>query len=195
MIVIDRVVGSWGHQLRWPAFSVRVAESDVDRLPEILTAIPPKKISRMQRAAAAVWRRFAWLSHPVLLRRARELQQAARLKAAESGAGQTEGRDDEEAQQAVWARGQLGFGEWQDDAFGTIMQWLYHKLQQRQGAAAGGEGGAAAAGEGRGGGQLTRWPQRGRRKKRRRRGGDGVVEVQEPGEADDLMEGGPAGVV
>lgn len=92
----------------------------------------------MQRAMAAVWRRFAWLAHPLLLRQARELvahnsKTAGELRA--QGKGNT-------AREARWLRA-LGNGEWQDDAFYTIMQWLYSKLEER------GRGWGGAAGGGR----------------------------------------------
>jgi hypothetical protein len=128
VIVIDKVVGPWGHQLRWQAFSVRVAEADVARLPEILTAIPPDRVTRMQRAAAAVWRRFVWLSHPVLVRGAGELIQSNARAVAANGTANPTGSGD--AQQPAWLR-PLPPGAWRDDAFHTILQWLHHKLSQR----------------------------------------------------------------
>ncbi|GBF96649.1 exostosin-like glycosyltransferase [Raphidocelis subcapitata] len=138
VIVIDKVVGPWGHQLRWSAFSVRVAEADVGRLPEILQAVPPDRVARMQRAAAAVWRRFAWLSHPVLVRGAGELLEAnarAAAAAAVNGAINATGsvQPQQQAQQAGWLRP----GAWRDDAFHTILQWLHHKLAQREAGSAG----------------------------------------------------------
>jgi hypothetical protein len=134
VIVIDRVVGPWGHQLRWPAFSVRVPEADAERLPEILTAIPPDRVRRMQRAGAAVWRRFAWLSHPALHRLARAALAANAAAAAEAAAY------DEPLGQRTrpWLR-PLRRGGWRDDAFHTLLQWLHHRLQQRRAAEPGQE--------------------------------------------------------
>ena len=143
MIVIDRVVGPWGHQLRWPAFSVRVAEAEVARLPEILTAVPPDRVRRMQRAMAAVWRRFAWLSHPALHRMALDALAANAEAAAEMERyGEPFGQQDR-----PWLR-PLARGEWQDDAFRTLLQWLHHKLLQRDAAARASGGGGGSGGEG-----------------------------------------------
>ena len=208
VIVIDGVVGPWGHQLRWRAFSVRVREADVARLPEILLAIPPARVARMQRALAGVWRRFAWLSHPWLLRQARELQavnERARRRLLEGradggggggggGGGNSSAAADEadaaamEAARPPWLRG-LRRGEWRDDAFGSVVQWLHHKLRQREAAAAGAGGGAPDGGGGGAAGagaaearfhrpprtrikQHRRWRQRARRDD-----GGGVGEV------------------
>ncbi|GBF90972.1 exostosin-like glycosyltransferase [Raphidocelis subcapitata] len=171
VIVIDRVVGPWGHQLRWSAFSVRVAEADAERLPELLTAIPPDRVRRMQRAMAAVWRRFVWLSHPALHRLALEAMEAN----AEAAAEAAKWGDPLGQRTRPWLR-PLQRGDWRDDAFQTVLQWLYSKLQQRQGgggvgAGGGGGGGASmfAAAGGEGGDQQGR-----RRHQRHRWRGDGA---------------------
>jgi hypothetical protein len=39
------------------AFSVRVLEKDIIRIPEILTQIPPERVREMQAALARVWNR------------------------------------------------------------------------------------------------------------------------------------------
>ncbi|GBF90959.1 exostosin-like glycosyltransferase [Raphidocelis subcapitata] len=145
VIVIDRVVGPWGHQLRWSAFSVRVAEADAERLPELLTAIPEARVRAMQRTLATVWRRFAWMSHPELHRqlrtlaasnsRAAEAAEAARPKADGGGGGGGGGDGNSSggggAAQRAQALHALAPGAWRDDAFHTLLQWLYSKLQQR----------------------------------------------------------------
>ena len=107
---------------------MRVPEADVERLPELLAAIPPDRVRRMQRAMAAVWRRFAWLSHPALHRMALETLDANAEVATEAAKwGDPLGQ-----RTRPWLR-PLQRGEWRDDAFHTVLQWLYHKLQQRQG--------------------------------------------------------------
>ncbi len=42
------------------ASQVRIAEKDLDRIVDILSAIPEARVAAMQRALAAVWHRFAW---------------------------------------------------------------------------------------------------------------------------------------
>jgi len=109
-------------------FSVRVPEADVEQLPELLIAIPPARIRQMQRAMAAVWHRFAWLSHPALHRIAREVMEENAKAAAEKLLwGDPLGQ-----QTRPWLKA-LRPGEWRDDAFHTIVQWLHHKLEQRRG--------------------------------------------------------------
>ncbi|KAI8474753.1 MAG: exostosin-like glycosyltransferase [Monoraphidium minutum] len=141
VVVIDKVVGPWGHQLRWQAFSVRVAQADTPRLPEILLAISNDRVRQMQRAMAAVWHRFAWLGHPLLHRQAREVAAANAAAAAET---RTKGLLGADADDKPWLR-PLAPGQWRDDAFGTVMQVLHHKLEQRRAAAAAGGAAAGAA--------------------------------------------------
>jgi hypothetical protein len=170
VIVIDGVVGPWGHQLRWRAFGVRVPEADVERLPEILAAIPPARVRRMQRAAAAVWRRFAWLSHPAVLRQAHELIAAN----AAPGANNTTNRSsssNSDADEEVFRPRPLAHGGWRGDAFHTLLEWLHHKLALRGGGS--GSGGGIGIDEGGGDESQDRPPPRHHRRRRRRRGGGG----------------------
>jgi len=130
VIVIDRVVGPWGHQLRWQAFSVRVPEADVE------LAIPPARIRQMQRMIANVWRRFAWLSHPEIYKQVR--------KEVRKNAAIVRDQKQQETSRQVWH--ELAPGAWRDDAFHTIVQWLHHKLEQRREGGGGFGGGGGAGG-------------------------------------------------
>ena len=153
VIVMDGVVGPWGHQLRWQAFSVRVREADIERLPEILLAIPPARVRQMQRMIANVWRRFAWLSHPEVysqvVRAAQDNAGRVRFKKLTAPGRQVDPNDvhcceddDDEAEEAEAGAGggaraaerlhALKPGQWRDDAFHTLLQWLHHKLLERR---------------------------------------------------------------
>jgi hypothetical protein len=38
-------------------FAIRIAQADMERVPEILKAVPPKEVERKQRALLLVWRK------------------------------------------------------------------------------------------------------------------------------------------
>lgn len=42
------------------AFSLRVAQADMARVPDILEAVPAERVQQMQVALAKVWHRCAW---------------------------------------------------------------------------------------------------------------------------------------
>lgn len=132
---------------------------------------------------AAVWHRFAWLAHPELHKQALQVMQRNARMAQEAQRAQQAQREGgvrllvQQVQQAQWEGGvqqaqqgeregpqygqaalrwlrPLEKGEWEDDAFNTVMQWLYHKMgsrQQQQQQAGGQEGGPEGAPGGRGG--------------------------------------------
>lgn len=199
---MDNVAGPWGHQLRWPAFSVRVAEADAERLPEILLSIPPERYARMRRAAAAVWTRFAWLRHPAIGRLARRQMEENVRAVAELRPW----LEPFEQQRARWLR-PLARGDWRRDAFSTLMAWLHHKMLQRGGGGGGGGGNDSVSPglQQAPGGQAQRTPaapgqappeaeaggQQRRRRRRRRSGPDAAAATS----GGDPPPDGPAGEV
>ena len=61
--VQDHIVQPWeGDLLDWADFSLRVANTDLPRLADILAAVTPAEIARLQAGLAAVWPRFLWHS-------------------------------------------------------------------------------------------------------------------------------------
>lgn len=59
----DHIVQPWeGDLLDWAAFSLRVPNADLPRLPDILAAVTPAEIARLQAGLAEVWPRFLWHS-------------------------------------------------------------------------------------------------------------------------------------
>ena len=58
VIVDPEVVLPFCGALDWRRFSVRIAPSDIPKLPEILRAIPPERIATMQRRLAEVKDRY-----------------------------------------------------------------------------------------------------------------------------------------
>lgn len=59
VIIQDNVHAPFESILAYEAFSVRVAESQVERLPHILTEISAKELKRLQRNLGRVWHRCA----------------------------------------------------------------------------------------------------------------------------------------
>ncbi|KAL4427651.1 hypothetical protein ABPG75_001740 [Micractinium tetrahymenae] len=108
VIIIDNVQLTWHSIMDLDAYSLRVAQKDMARLPEILKAVPPKDVARMQANIRKVWRRHLWTSYRPYGEVARQLIQS---------------RQNEPASQA---RSDIDFG--QDDAFSTIIQWLYARV-------------------------------------------------------------------
>uniref|UniRef100_A0A7R9V264 Exostosin GT47 domain-containing protein n=1 Tax=Chlamydomonas euryale TaxID=1486919 RepID=A0A7R9V264_9CHLO len=108
VVVMDRVHAVFESVLNWDLFSVRVAEAEVERLPEILAAIPEDKVKRMQARLSKVWHRFAYASGG-LLRAGLERVFEQKLY----------------RQRVPDAHPLL-----RDDALATILQWLHSKAQR-----------------------------------------------------------------
>jgi hypothetical protein len=60
--VDDTVLQPWDAQLEWANFSIHVKDADLDRLLEIVDAVPEAEIKRMQAELACAWRFFTWSS-------------------------------------------------------------------------------------------------------------------------------------
>ncbi len=100
VVVMDNVHAVFESILDWDTFGMRIRESSVEHLPEILMAVPDDRIQRMQRALSKIWQRFAYFSHPRLKQSVTDAMEAARQR----------------------------FVLWDDDALGTIMQWLHSRI-------------------------------------------------------------------
>jgi hypothetical protein len=62
VLVGDHVEPPFEAELEWPTFSVRVPDAQLDRIVDIVRAIPPRQVAAMQRTIACVWRFFTWSS-------------------------------------------------------------------------------------------------------------------------------------
>ena len=58
---MDNVSEAFDGLLDWKQFSVRIAEADIERTPEILLSISDPLLQQMQASLAKVWHRFAWM--------------------------------------------------------------------------------------------------------------------------------------
>lgn len=91
-------------------------QADVGRLPQLLKAVSHEEVRRKQRALSHVWRRFLYSDYPLF---SPNLQQLS--------GQQAEARGHDAVRHAL--PGSFHGSYDQDDAFGTIMEWLYHRLQ------------------------------------------------------------------
>jgi hypothetical protein len=98
----------------YDSFSVRVLQSHVDSLPSILKSIPADKVRRMQLRITHVWHRFAYRSGPAL---------GAQLEATLADNARVVRQRN--VSHPLLARPPPSLD---DDALGTIMQWLYSRI-------------------------------------------------------------------
>jgi hypothetical protein len=98
VVIMDGVHSLFEGILDWSAFSIRIAEADMSKTVDILLSISPERLAAMQKALTKVWHRFRYLSQPALVN---ELK-------------------------AIGSR-ELRPEDTQEDAFHTIIQWLYQK--------------------------------------------------------------------
>ena len=98
-----------------------VLQADLGKLPELLKAVTPEEVRHKQVALSHVWRRFLYSDYPLFplaMKRHKD-----------------DGRHASDLDASLWphpsppASYHGGFGS--DDAFGTILQWLYHRMQER----------------------------------------------------------------
>ncbi|KAG1665166.1 hypothetical protein FOA52_005547 [Chlamydomonas sp. UWO 241] len=124
VVIMDRVHAVFESILDWDLFSVRVAESEVESLPQILAAISDARVRRMQARIGRIWTRFAYTTG--------SLFRGALLKSLEKISRESkigpEVRARPLGEHPVFRA---------DDALSTIMQWLFSKAQARDGGAQG----------------------------------------------------------
>ncbi|KAK3250848.1 hypothetical protein CYMTET_39800 [Cymbomonas tetramitiformis] len=62
VIIADHIVEAWEDDLPSELYSIRVAEADVNRLPDILARVTPSRYNLMHRAVECIYKRFQWSS-------------------------------------------------------------------------------------------------------------------------------------
>jgi hypothetical protein len=108
---------SWASILDVDSYSVRVAQKDMARLPDILGAVSQADVARMQANLAKVWRRHLWSGyrpHADAVRRM--LEQRRNATAAAEVLSQPPPLTD--------------YNPGEDDVLATLMQWLYSRLDE-----------------------------------------------------------------
>ncbi|KAI3425325.1 hypothetical protein D9Q98_009089 [Chlorella vulgaris] len=72
VIIMDNVHVSFESIIDVTQFSIRVPQADLEKLPEILQAVPQARREEMQRALTRVWQRFTYSSYRPYAKRFRE---------------------------------------------------------------------------------------------------------------------------
>ena len=143
VIIMDGVHVVFETILNWSSFSIRIPEADIDKTVEILLAVPERKLRSLQAHLSRVWHRFRYVKGPALSMRARS-QLDAHLREASGGDINSLVKDDmlgeapSDCQQGKLEklieradvrlpRPFIGNPS-VDDAFRTIIQWLYGRM-------------------------------------------------------------------
>ncbi|KAG2494839.1 hypothetical protein HYH03_007079 [Edaphochlamys debaryana] len=125
--IMDGVHAVFESVLDLDSFSVRIAEADVGRILEILQAVPERSVRAKQAHLGHVWHRFRYASLPGL---ASELQKRRDNNTAIVNKAPPQAGPDGGA--VHFPRPFKGDGT-VDDAFETIMQWLYSRIPHTRG--------------------------------------------------------------
>ncbi|KAG1678607.1 hypothetical protein FOA52_012614 [Chlamydomonas sp. UWO 241] len=125
LIIQDGVHTVFESILNYDAFSVRIEETSMDDIPTILKAIPMDQIKRMQKELTHVWHRFAYASGALIRR---EMNETFLRNMNEVPATVPEGKVPRE-----YPIQRVEEYPFEDDAFSTIMQWLYAKIPETRG--------------------------------------------------------------
>ncbi|KXZ50759.1 hypothetical protein GPECTOR_15g444 [Gonium pectorale] len=113
VIIMDGVQVVFESILDVPSFSVRIAQKDMANIVDILKAVPADKVKAMQDNLAKVWMRYRYLGLKMADVDARAVVDAHRA---------TNGGATRPNPGAAFAASRV------DDAFSTLMQWLYARM-------------------------------------------------------------------
>ncbi|GIL93384.1 hypothetical protein Vretimale_17471 [Volvox reticuliferus] len=131
LIIMDGTHAVFESIVDLDAFSLRISENAVnEHLPQLLMAISPDQIARMQRRLALVWHRFAYGHGPLVYATMRVIVHRNQEHQKEIRAGMPGDQQEiptEHPYQPVY-----NFPI-HNDAFATIMQWLYSRIQDTGG--------------------------------------------------------------
>ncbi|KAG1658533.1 hypothetical protein FOA52_008419 [Chlamydomonas sp. UWO 241] len=113
VIVMDNVHAVLEGVLDWLQFSVRIAEADIERTPEIISGISDAQILAMQKAITKVWHRFGYMGSPL------------HRKVLPNVYRQAESSKDFPSDHHFKPHESYPV---RSDALGTILQWLYSRM-------------------------------------------------------------------
>eukprot|EP00798_Chlamydomonas_sp_ICE-L_P023547 gene23547-9071_t len=118
VVIMDNVHAVFESVLDWNSFSVRISEADIDKIVDVLLAIPERNVISMQRNVARTWHRFRWASGPALLRETLYHQDKNKHKVQDAGSalGHVKNPPPFKGDPST------------DDAFSTIIQWLHSRI-------------------------------------------------------------------
>ncbi|KAG2493456.1 hypothetical protein HYH03_008273 [Edaphochlamys debaryana] len=125
IIIMDNTHAVFETIIDLDQFSIRIQEDALDeRLPQILLAIAPEQIERMQRKLALVWHRFTW-AHGALMEAAFKTAIADNLHKRRNASSQAERIPEAHPFQP------LTHFPVHLDAMGTLMQALHSRIPDR----------------------------------------------------------------
>ncbi|GLI62946.1 hypothetical protein VaNZ11_005800 [Volvox africanus] len=126
LVIMDEVHAVFESILDWESFSIRIREDDavLAAVPELLMSISPERLAKMQRNLARVWHRFAYTTSPILRK---TVDYTVRLNTEMLPAGVEGPVPQDSPYQPVTSF------PYNDDAFHTIIQWLYHRIPHTRG--------------------------------------------------------------
>mmetsp|Transcript_19563 Transcript_19563/g.42445 ORF Transcript_19563/g.42445 Transcript_19563/m.42445 type:complete len:788 (+) Transcript_19563:181-2544(+) len=157
VVIMDGVHVVWESILDWSSFSVRIPEKDIERTLEILLAIPERKLRSLQVHLSRVWHRFRYHSGAALENIGKEklasnLVETEKQRVQQAQADQLQHVQEEMESAAGPGGGNGSSAHMQrlinhphanlprpfrgdptiDDAFSTLMQWLYSRIPATQ---------------------------------------------------------------
>ncbi|GAX75784.1 hypothetical protein CEUSTIGMA_g3227.t1 [Chlamydomonas eustigma] len=113
VIIMDNVQVPFESILNVEAFTVRILQKDIPHMMEILGGIPEERVEEMQRNVHKVWHRFRYMGLKMI---ETEVDTILKRNAINAGGTLPKNEGVEKADSAV------------DDAFSTIIQWLYWRI-------------------------------------------------------------------
>ncbi|PSC72923.1 exostosin-like glycosyltransferase [Micractinium conductrix] len=114
VVIMDDVEVAFETVLDLSDVMLRVPQSDLEQLPAILSGVPEERREEMRARLARVWHRYSYSSYPPYAKQLRELQE-----------GHAAARDAPPLSQPATVP---GLDPRQDDAFETVMAWLYSRI-------------------------------------------------------------------
>ncbi|KAL6745749.1 exostosin-like glycosyltransferase [Haematococcus lacustris] len=135
VIIMDRVHAVFETILDVDQFAVHITEAQMAQLPTILLSIPDDKWQRMQRRITRIWHRYAYVTGP-LLDSILSRQMSESVKAGTHVPQEPPRSSKQQSASALLGPpvvakvGPRPVSHWpvEDDAFHTIMQWLYSRI-------------------------------------------------------------------
>ncbi|KAI3432296.1 hypothetical protein D9Q98_003856 [Chlorella vulgaris] len=115
VIIQDGIELTWHSLLDLPSYSMRIAQKDMQKIPEILAAVSEEQVARMQANLALVWRRHIWTGYRPYGQQVRQLLEERRNKT-------------NAAPLLSQPPPATDYNPGEDDALSTLMQWLYSRL-------------------------------------------------------------------
>ncbi|GLI60030.1 hypothetical protein VaNZ11_002095 [Volvox africanus] len=126
VVIMDGVRAVWEDQLEFERCSIRVGEQELEGLPQQLAVVPQRVVEDMQRRLRKVWHRYAYVSHPIL---AREMNDVLRQNVQTWRQQMEDNKQDLALVQRITDQlEQRAVFPAQDDAFHTVLQWLYWRI-------------------------------------------------------------------